>query len=112
MHAFLLLPATGYICALAFSFRYVGPFDHEHWSLVDLSSVMLATGKALHDWVSNQLLGKLKGEVIKRTALQTVFSVVALPLTVYKTTGMVVDNEWVQGCVRGLVGYRSEKDEI
>lgn len=60
---------------------------------------MLATGQALHSWVSNQLLGRLKGEIIKRTALQTVMGAVALPITVYKTTGMVVDNEWIRGTV-------------
>lgn len=61
---------------------------------------MLKTGKALHSWVTGQLLGRLKGEIIKRTALQTVMGAVALPMTVYKTTGMVVDNEWIQGTVR------------
>lgn len=60
---------------------------------------MLSTGKALHDWVTNKILGKLKGEIIKRTALQVVFGVVALPMTVYQTTGMVIDNEWVRGTV-------------
>ncbi|KAG8884282.1 hypothetical protein FRB98_002522 [Tulasnella sp. 332] len=63
-------------------------------------STMLATGKALHNWVSNQLLGRLKGEIIKRTALQTVMGAVTLPITIYKTTGMVVDNEWIRGTDR------------
>ena len=61
---------------------------------------MLATGKALHDWVKNKLLGKLKGEVIKRTALKTVFGIISLPMSVYTTTGMVVDNDWIRGCDR------------
>lgn len=61
---------------------------------------MLSTGKALHSWVTGQVLGRLKSEIIKRTALQTVMAAVALPMNIYKTTGMIVDNEWIRGTVR------------
>lgn len=61
--------------------------------------VMLTTGKAIADWVKNQFLGRLKGEIIKRTALNAVFAAIAVPMEIYQTTGMVIDNEWIRGCV-------------
>ncbi|KAG9009432.1 hypothetical protein FRB90_008345 [Tulasnella sp. 427] len=65
---------------------------------------MLSAGKTLHNWVMNKLLGKvkgkIKGEIIKRAALSTVYGVVALPMSIYQTTGMVVDNEWIRACDR------------
>ncbi|KAG9027419.1 hypothetical protein FRB95_007787 [Tulasnella sp. JGI-2019a] len=73
---------------------------------------MLATGKALHSWVTSQLLGRLQGEIIKRTALQTLMGAVALPLTVYKTTGMVVDNEWIRGTDRARKAGRLLADVL
>ncbi|KAG8902612.1 hypothetical protein FRC00_008704 [Tulasnella sp. 408] len=65
---------------------------------------MLSAGRTLHNWVMNKLLGKvkgkIKGEIIKRAALSTVYGVVALPMSIYQTTGMVVDNEWIRACDR------------
>jgi hypothetical protein len=63
---------------------------------------MLKTGKTIADWVKNKLFGKLKGEIIKRTALNAIFAAVSLPMDIYTTTGMVIDNEWIGGSVSVL----------
>jgi len=41
---------------------------------------MLATGKAINNFVTGKLKGYLKKQVIKRTALNAYFAAVALPL--------------------------------
>lgn len=77
---------------------------------------MLSAGRTLHSWVMNKLLGQVKGkitgEIIKRAALSTVYGVVALPMSIYQTTGMVVDNEWIRACDRAKKAGRLLADVL
>ncbi|KAF8323877.1 DUF726-domain-containing protein [Clavulina sp. PMI_390] len=73
------------------------PYHQDLYVVSHSPEVMLTTGKTLHGWVMSQLYSKAGAEILKRTAFNAVMAAVAMPLTIYKTTGMVVDNQWVQG---------------
>lgn len=50
--------------------------------------------------ISSFLIGKGISEIIKRTALATVFSAIALPMTVYKSAAKALDNDFQQSTDR------------
>ena len=52
------------------------------------------------DDVFSFLIGKGISEIIKRTALATVFSAIALPMTVYKSAAKALDNDFQQATDR------------
>lgn len=60
--------------------------------------VMLATGETLNTWIRTKLLGKVGKEVISRTAFNAVLMAVSLPMTIYSTTGLALDNDWIRAC--------------
>ncbi|KZT60005.1 DUF726-domain-containing protein [Calocera cornea HHB12733] len=68
------------------------------YHLVHSPKTMLQTGNAVRGFLTAKVLGKIKGEIIKRTALNAVMAAVALPMSIYGATGTIVDNAWVRGC--------------
>ncbi|CCO32183.1 putative membrane protein F35D11,3 [Rhizoctonia solani AG-1 IB] len=60
--------------------------------------VMLSTGETLNTWIRNKILTKAGKEVLARTAFNAVMAAVALPLTIYSTTGLALDNDWIRAC--------------
>jgi len=58
--------------------------------------VMLSLGETLNTWVRTKLITKVGNEVIARTAFNAVLAAVALPMTIYSTTGMALDNDWIR----------------
>lgn len=57
---------------------------------------MLATGKALHGWVMSQLYSKAGKEILKRTAFNAVLAAVAMPVSIYKTTGRILSTLMIE----------------
>lgn len=55
---------------------------------------MLSTGRDLEAWVSSKLQTLAGTEILKRTALGAYYAALALPVTVWKTTSLVLDNSW------------------
>ncbi|KAH7337457.1 hypothetical protein B0J17DRAFT_428691 [Rhizoctonia solani] len=60
--------------------------------------VMLSTGETLNTWIRNKLLTKAGTEVLARTAFNAVLAAVSLPMTIYSTTGLALDNDWIRAC--------------
>lgn len=60
--------------------------------------VMLSTGETLNTWIRTKLIGKVGKEVIARTAFNAVLMAVSLPMTIYSTTGLALDNDWIRAC--------------
>ncbi|ORX41140.1 hypothetical protein BD324DRAFT_613381 [Kockovaella imperatae] len=60
------------------------------------SDKMLKTGSDIENFIGRKILTKLKGEIIKRTALNAYFAAVKLPLMTYKMAMMGMDNTWMQ----------------
>ncbi|KAJ1301256.1 hypothetical protein OPQ81_003664 [Rhizoctonia solani] len=60
--------------------------------------VMLSTGETLNTWIRNKLLSKAGKEVLARTAFNAVLAAVSLPMTIYSTTGLALDNDWIRAC--------------
>ncbi|KAF8607383.1 DUF726-domain-containing protein [Ceratobasidium sp. AG-I] len=58
--------------------------------------VMLSIGETLNTWVRTKLVTKATKEVLARTAFNAVLAAVALPMTIYSTTGMALDNDWIR----------------
>ncbi|KZO94694.1 DUF726-domain-containing protein [Calocera viscosa TUFC12733] len=66
--------------------------------LVHSPQAMLNTGNGVRGFLTAKVLGKIKGELIKRTALNAVMGAISLPMSIYGTAGTIVDNAWVRGC--------------
>ncbi|CAE6451340.1 unnamed protein product [Rhizoctonia solani] len=60
--------------------------------------VMLSTGETLNTWIRNKLLTKAGKEVLARTAFNAVLAAVSLPMMIYSTTGLALDNDWIRAC--------------
>ncbi|CAE6431108.1 unnamed protein product [Rhizoctonia solani] len=60
--------------------------------------IMLSTGETLNTWIRNKLLTKAGTEVLARTAFNAVLAAVSLPMTIYSTTGLALDNDWIRAC--------------
>ncbi|CUA75607.1 putative membrane protein C6F6,13c [Schizosaccharomyces pombe 972h-] [Rhizoctonia solani] len=60
--------------------------------------IMLSTGETLNTWIRNKLLTKAGKEVLARTAFNAVLAAVSLPMTIYSTTGLALDNDWIRAC--------------
>ncbi|CAE6410300.1 unnamed protein product [Rhizoctonia solani] len=60
--------------------------------------LMLSTGETLNTWIRNKLLTKAGTEVLARTAFNAVLAAVSLPMTIYSTTGLALDNDWIRAC--------------
>ncbi|EJD46374.1 DUF726-domain-containing protein [Auricularia subglabra TFB-10046 SS5] len=75
-------------------------WERDVYALDHSPAEMLRVGRALNDWILGQVLARVRNEVIKMTALGAVMAALALPVTVYGATGMVVDNDWVRACDR------------
>ncbi|KAF8684997.1 hypothetical protein RHS04_01055 [Rhizoctonia solani] len=60
--------------------------------------VMLSTGETLNTWIRNKILTKAGKEVLARTAFNAVMTAVSLPLAIYSTTGLALDNDWIRAC--------------
>ncbi|KAG8703810.1 hypothetical protein FRC08_002625 [Ceratobasidium sp. 394] len=60
--------------------------------------VMLSTGETLNTWIRTKLLTKAGKEILAKTAFNAVLAAVALPMTIYSTTGLALDNDWIRAC--------------
>ncbi|KAG9121377.1 hypothetical protein FRC07_002689 [Ceratobasidium sp. 392] len=60
--------------------------------------VMLSIGDTLNTWVRTKLLTKAGKEIIAQTAFNAVLAAIALPMTIYSTTGLALDNDWIRAC--------------
>lgn len=66
--------------------------------LIHSPDVMLSTGKTLNTWIRTKLLTKLGTEIISKTIFNAVLAAISLPSTIYSTTGLALDNDWIRAC--------------
>ena len=62
----------------------------------------LEAGKALDNYIRNKVISLGGVELVKKTALAAVYAGVALPLTIYNTTTLVLDSDFTRCRVRCL----------
>lgn len=67
---------------------------------------MLSTGSDLEAWITSKLQTLAGTEILKRTALGAYYAALALPVTVWKTTSLVLDNSWSNAQDRAIKAGR------
>lgn len=67
---------------------------------------MLSTGRDLEAWITSKLQTIAGTELLKRTALGAYYAAMALPVTVWKTTSLVLDNSWSNAQDRAIKAGR------
>ncbi|QRV99001.1 membrane protein [Ceratobasidium sp. AG-Ba] len=60
--------------------------------------VMLSTGETLNTWIRTKLLTTVGKEILAKTVFNAVLAAIALPSTIYSTTGLALDNDWIRAC--------------